>query len=477
MLLHPLHTPLLSPLIRVFRAQYMREIPAHYLGNPYTREKIDVNVIYVANSTLVIPRSPATSFQNFYKSLQRANPTLFQRILSPSGTAKVASGNHMTPIKEITAMNLAGLTLPGDAQLYGWDALEREVSQVGLTPQLFFQGNGLYFNRGSAIYDGENLLAYPDLFLADLLESGMTAQEVERIAVSQESLKRPLLFFLSKASGEMVAYLHQFLPAETYRQGLLRLQAMFQRQGVRSALAASPPLVIPGEDDQPVYLPLQEVLGSYHANDVRHSLYCPYEGAVLLSAELGRAQCLQPKRLAAAVSAMSAEPVTVQLSETLHFIDEANLEAVLNKKGYRGRFAFDSKGKEIGISIYPLEGIYSHLVPFLTRRGVLGLVQTSGTRGNITGNDGPTLRQLSAILQDLNRQPPFDHDPIIAAASGSQGNDVPNLICRSQTGKPGLLVELVPAAVLDESAHPRGMVTTPRVAIALIQGGIAPAPS
>jgi hypothetical protein len=65
----------------------------------------------------------------------------------------------------------------------------------------------------------------------------------------------------------------------------------------------------------------------------------------------------------------------------------------------------------------------------------------------------------------LNAQPPFDRDPIIAAASGSQGNDVPNIVCRGITGKPDLLYELAPEAGLDENPIRRGVVTTPRVGI------------
>lgn len=466
--LHSLDASQLSPDINLFRAQYQREIPPHYQGNALTRSMIDVNIILVSQGMLFTPRSTISSFQGFFYTLRKANPALFQRILSPSGTAKVASGNLTTPIKEIAAMNLAGQTLPGDAQMYGWEALEQEARQTGLRLQLLFQGNGLYFNRGSVLFDGENVLAYPDMFLADWLKMDGDAHAAQRIAVSEPSLKRPLLFFLTNADSGMEAFVHEFLPDETYGQGMARLQDIFRRRGVRSALAASPPLVIPDREGSPLYLTLSEVLGRYHANDVRHSLYCPYECAVLLSPELGRAQCLQPEHLARAVSENDNASVTVQLAETLNYFNRADLKNVLNRKGYAGRFAFKTFAGSDFLSIRPLEGVYSHLVPFLTRGGVFGLLQTSGTRGNITGNDGPTLLQLSAILQDLNCQPPFEYDPIIAAASGSQGNDVPNLVCRSRTGKPGLLVELTPVAALDEKMSLRGVVTTPRVGIATL---------
>ncbi len=251
-----------------------------------------------------------------------------------------------------------------------------------------------------------------------------------------------------------------------------RLLEDFRKRGVRSALAASPPLVVPGEKSEPIYLSLEEILSDYHANDVRHSLYCPYEGAVLLSAELGRAHCLQPERLAAsiseiAISQMAEERVRLRLAETLNFVSVPRLSAILEKKGYAGRYALAAENGRNFLSINPLEGVYSHLLPFLTQQGQFGLIQTSGTRGNITGNDGPTLRQLSAILRDLNAQPPFEDDQIIAAASGSQGNDVPNVVCRGRTGEPDLLYNLACGASLDDNPMPRGTVTTPRVGIAV----------
>jgi hypothetical protein len=466
--LKPLLQSALSPEIQVLQAAYLRKIPAQYLGNPYTQEQVIVNVLLVSNARLVVPKKPQTSFIDFYRQLGREDPALLQRIISPSGTAKSAASNCTSPIKEITGMCLSGFSLPGDAQFYGWSALQNEALNQALHLSLLFQGNGLFYNRGSVLYDGDNLLAYPDMFLADLLTQDLPGQVRERIAVSEPSLKRNLLFFVLTSEGRMQAYVHQFLPTETYRQGMTRLQQSFRDRQVSCAMAASPPLIIPGEHNQPVYLSLEEILGEYHANDVRHALYCPYENAVLLSGELGRAQCLQPALLASSIASQDGEPLRMPLSESLDFHSPQEMAAILDKHGYRGRFSLDMVEDRAVLSIQPLEGVYSHLIPFLTRAGVFGLIQTSGTHGNITGNDGPTLHQLSAILRDLNSQPPFATDPIIAAASGSQGNDVPNIVCRSVGGEPGLLANLVPPASLDDHPIHRGTVTTPRVGIAVL---------
>ncbi len=77
---------------------------------------------------MVAPSTPQTTFQHFFEELKKGHPALFQRILSPSGTAKAASTSHLTPIKEIAGLRLAGLALPGDGQLYGWHALEKEAA-------------------------------------------------------------------------------------------------------------------------------------------------------------------------------------------------------------------------------------------------------------------------------------------------------------------------------------------------------------
>jgi hypothetical protein len=463
----PLDQRALAPGIRLYRAAYHRQIPTHYRENPLTRQQVEINVLLAEGGRLVVPRSPRTSFVNFYRQLGQENPALLRRIISPTGTAKSAADSLVTPIKEITGMRLSGFGLPGDEEMYGWGALQEEAAGQGLRLALLFQGNGLYYNRGSVLFDGEQLLAYPDSLLCDLLESGLPPHSGVQLAVTRGSLQRNMLFFTVRADGGMEPYLHCFSPGETYRQGMVRLRETFRSRGVRCALAASPPLIIPGQQNEPVYLSLEEILRGYHANDVRHTLYCPYEGAVLLSAELGRAQCLQPAQLAASIEAHGAHPLCLTVTETLGYYGVHELGDILERKGYGGRFSIQQVDGKVELAILPLEGVYSHLLPFLTRGGMFGLIQTSGTRGNITGNDGPTLRQLSAILRDLNQQPPFTADPIIAASSGSQGNDVPNVVCRSAEGAPGLLAELAPQAALDDRLHPRGIVTTPRVGIAI----------
>lgn len=466
-------TPEISPAIQVYRGRYARVIPPHYQQNRYIHEWVDINLILVEGGCLVAPSGPRATFQDFYEALELSDPALFQQILSPSGSAKAAATDQATPIKRIAQMTLDGRSLPGDAELYGWYDLERETGQSGFALQLLFQGNGLYFNRGSVIFDGENLHAYPDAYHAEILETTPSLQNRERLAIRENSLIRPLLFFVTGHDGQMWAYFYNFHPEETYREGMRRLANTLRSRRARYALAASPPLVIPDSHYTPHYLARSELLYQFQANDVRHYLYCPYEGVVLLSSELGRAQSLQPGSLTLSISDSPANRVKVRLSETLNFVSIAELRRILDEKGYAGRYHFSqeetlgAKGASDFLHINPLEGVYSHLLPILTQSGRFGLVQTSGTRGNVTGNDGPTLRQLSNILRDLNDQALFAGDPIIAAASGAQGNDVPNIVCRGQSGRAGLLHELSPATRLDDNPAARGAVTTPRVGIAL----------
>lgn len=471
--LERLATPDVSASIQVYRGQYTRAIPPHYQHNRITRAMIDINLVLVEDGCLVAPSGPRATFQDFYEALKGSNPALFQQILSPSGSAKAAASDQETPIKRIAQMTLEGRSLPGDYELYGWRDLEREAGQKGLRLQLLFQGNGLYFNRGSVIFDGERLHAYPDAYHAEILEGNPSLQNRERLAIRENSLTRPLLFFVTGQDGKMWAYFYNFLPAETYRQGMQRLADILRERGARFALAASPPLVIPDTHHAAHFLERSELLYQFQANDVRHYLYCPYEGVVLLSCELGRAQSLQPGSLTLSISDRAINRVKIRLAETLNFVTPTELGHILDEKGYAGRYHFsqekDPTQKETVdfLHINLLEGVYSHLLPFLTQSGRFGLIQTSGTRGNITGNDGPTLRQLSNILRDLNSQALFAGDPIIAAASGGQGNDVPNVVCRGQSGLAGLLHELAPQTRLDDSPALRGTVTTPRVGIAV----------
>ena len=471
--LERLATPEIAASVRVYRGQYARAIPPHYRDNRFTRPTIDINLILVEDGCLVAPSGPQATFQDFYQALKGSDPALFQQILSPSGAAKAAATDQETPIKRIAQMSLDGRSLPGDRELYGWHELEQEAGHKGLRLQILFQGNGLYFNRGSVIFDGESLHAYPDAYHAEILESNPSLQNRERLAIRENSLMRPLLFFVTGHDGKMWATFFNFLPAETYRQGMQRLAETLRKRGARYALAASPPLVIPDIHYDPHFLGRSELLYQFQANDVRHYLYCPYEGVVLLSSELGRAQSLQPGSLTLSISDRAVNRVRVRLSETLNFVSVTELGRILDAKSYAGRYHFSQeedllqKGKADYLHINPLEGVYSHLLPFLTQGGRFGLVQTSGTRGNVTGNDGPTLRQLSNILRDLNQQALFARDPIIAAASGGQGNDVPNIVCRGQSGRTGLLHELAPDARLDDHPSLRGTVTTPRVGIAV----------
>jgi hypothetical protein len=461
-----LYSPQLSPALQVWQAAYRRRIPGHYQDNPLTRAEVRINLILVPGGSLVIPSSPQTNFSAFFARLKQVKPVLFHRILSPSATAKAASTDLFTPIKELTSLRLPEASLPGDPELYGWPALQAESQAKGLSLQLLFQGNGLYFNRGSGFFDGQNLLVYPDLFQAEVLQNIPSSAIHELLGVAETGLKRPLLWLVLHQNGRTAPYLHHFDQSKSYQQGLQQLAESFHLQQVRAALATSPPLVIPNEDGNPKHLPLPEIIATFQANDVRHYLYCPYAGAVLLAAELGRAQCLQPENLARSLSGRREDRIKVRLLETLRFVTLPELSHILEAKGYAGRYHITAEADGTFLHLNPLEGVYSHLVPFVTQNGRLGLLQTSGTRCNITGNDGPTIGQLSAILQDLNTQPPFAGDAIIAAASGSQGNDVPNIVCSSNEDVSGLLHILAPQTALDEICAPRGTVTTPRVGIA-----------
>jgi hypothetical protein len=465
--LHMIETPGLSSQIQAWQARYQRAVPLHYQGNPYIRDQIDLNILFVPGGRLVVPSDLGSNFSRFYEELKVSRPELFYRILMPSGAAKSTSTDNITPIKEIANLCLSGDRLPGDEQLYGWDALDAETTGKGLALQVLFQGNGLYYNRGSVFYDGAQIYAYPDAFLADIYQELPAQLFMERLALDGASLKRPLFFFTTGADGRMGFYRHDFFESESYFQGMQRLGDVFRQRQVQAALAASPPLILPGADGEPVYLELKQVLCQFHANDVRHYLYCPYQGAVLLSAEMGRAQSLQPGELARSISGDADERIHLPLAETLNFVATGRLTRDLGRKSYGGRFELLEKRGELFLAINPLEGVYSHLLVFLTRSGLFGLIQTSGTHGSVTGNDGPTYRQLSAILKDLNQQAPFDTDPMIALVSGSQGNDVPNVVCRGANGAPGMLYELAGETRMDENQRRRGTVTTPRVGLAI----------
>lgn len=470
--LHRVATPELPPGIQVYRAAYTRAIPAHYQSNPITHREIELNLLLVEDGQLFIPQTDRTSFRSFYEELAARDPDLMWKIVSPSGPAKSVSSRHLTPIKEIAQKQYSGYLLPGDGEWYGWADLLAETRMGGYDLQVMFQGNGLYYNRGSVLFDGTRILDYPGSILLRVMESEDDPEVLAQIGLHAEQMNRPLLFLTRAADGKMTPWLHQFLAGETYRQGIERLEAAFREARIQAAISASPPLIIPGPDNQPVYLSLQQALGQYHANDVRHYLYCPYEGAVLLSAELGRAQCLQPRQLAASISGRIEDRVMVRCNETLGHVSPARLAAILDAKGYAQRYSLveipQEGGKEpvYDLMINPLEGVYSHLIVFLTQNGRLGIIQTSGTRGSITGNDGPTFSQLIAILQDVNSHPLFKEDRMVAAFSGSQGNDVPNIVCKNSSGTSGVLFALAPQLGFDQDRPPRGVVTTPRVGIA-----------
>lgn len=462
-----LDTPALPEAVQVYRAAYRRRIPAHYQGNPLTSEFVRLNLILVADGRLVVPDNSQTNFYDFYRQLEENHPDLHRRIISPLGTAKLAAVNEPTPIKRLNDFRLNGWRLPGEPELFGWNALQRQANRAGQQLTLLFQGNGLYFNRGSAFLTHGRLLLEPDRSLRLGFCEDLTLQTAREMGIRGLSIKRPLIFFVQHPGGLVRPLLVRFAKNETYPQGLDRIEKLIGRLEDAVGFAASPPLVLPGSALQPRFLDLESVLTRFHANDVRHYLYCPYEGAVLLYPELSRSQSLHPRRLARSLSGRRRDRVCLPLKETLRYFQVAELKRILENRGYSGRYHFRERNRQVYLYLNPLEGVYSHLLPFATRQGLFGLIQTSGTHRNITGNDGPTFNQLSAILQDINQQPPFNRDPLWLVVTGSQGNDVPNLVAQDRDGQADLLFRLAPTTTLDRHMLPRGRVTTPRMGIAL----------
>lgn len=462
-----LDVPDLPAAVRVYRAAYRRVIPPHYRGNPLTSEFVRLNLILVHGGQLIVPDSPQATFNDLFHHLEQNDPHLHRRIISPVGTARLAAVNEPTPIKRLSEYNLDGWHLPGEPELYGWEALSRQAARSGMDLALIFQGNGLYFNRGSAFLHQGRLLLEPDGSLRLGFCDDLTLSTARQMGIRGRSIKRPLVFFVQHPGGAVRPLIVRFAKRESYPQGLDRIERLLGRLQEAVGFAASPPLVLPGSSPQPRFLDLPAVLARFHANDIRHYLFCPYEGAVLLYPELSRSQSLHPNRLARSLSGQRADRVCLPLKETLLYYQVAELKRILENRGYGGRFHFRERNHQVYLFLNPLEGVYSHLLPFATRQGLFGLIQTSGTHRNITGNDGPTLDQLSAMLADINRQPPFDRDPFWLVVSGSQGNDVPNVVVRDQRGQPDLLYRHAPTTALDRSLLPRGRVTTPRLGIAL----------
>ncbi len=462
----PVDTSGIDAAIQILQATYQRKIPQHYLENPLTSEFVHLNAVLVEGGQLVIPTTLQTTFARFFAELSKTLPELHKRIISPVGTARLAAGNEFTPIKIIASLTLGGVTLPGDRELYGWDGLAREAAEKNLRLVLAFQGNGLYFNRGSAIFSPNQLVFEPDGSLAELFCSTLSVDQAHQMGIRRQSMKRPLPFFVQGDDARVHPSIFNFTQYESYADGLSRLADWLKSQPGSAGFAASPPLLLPHNGGSN-WLTLAEILSGFHANDVRHYLYCPYHGAVLLYPELSRAQSLHPARLTRSLSGQVSDRVCLPLRETLAVIPVAELVQVLNQKGYRGRFHLRESHGQVHLYINPLPGVYSHLLPFVTSSGGFGLLQTSGTHRNITGNDGATIHQLLAILKDIAQQEPFLSDPFQLIVTGAQGNDVSNLILLGKDGVPGLVGDLAPIASLDNDFKARGTVTTPRLGIAL----------
>lgn len=469
--LSPLDTPGLSPDVQVLRAAYRRKIPPHYQGNPLTSEYIRLNVLLVPGGRLLVPEQSPADLSGFYRQLRVSIPDLYRRVISPVGTARLAAMDDFTPIKQITTLELDGQRLPGEAELYGWHDLESQAARQAELLQLTFQSNGLYFNRGSAFYSRDRLLLEPDNSLSDAFCTAVNLENAREMGIRARSMMRPLCFFLQGRQSNVYPFVFRFRAQESYMLNMRRLAGALNASRAALGFSASPPLVLPGKRETPHFLSLQEVLAGYHANDIRHSLYCPYDGVVLLYPELSRAQSLHPHRLARSLSGRRHDRVCLTLVESLLYFSVREIQRILEHKGYAGRFHLREQRRQVYLYLNPLEGVYSHLLPFVTRSGQFGLIQTSGTHRNITGNDGPTINQLREILRDLNVQDPFASDPFMLVVSGSQGNDVPNLVARDWQDLPGLLYQIAPTTSLDRQNVPRGPVTTPRIGLSLLMSG------
>jgi len=465
--LSPLDTPGLQTGLQVLRAVYRRKIPPHYQGNPLTSEYIRLNVLLAPGGRLLVPEEGSAELSDFYRQLRTEKPGLYRQIISPVGTARLVDIERETPIKQITAMELNGQCLPGERELYGWQALEAQAAAQAHSLLLAFQCNGLYFNRGSAFFTRGRLLQEPDRSLSEYYCAHINLKTAREMGIRARSMQRPLCFFLQGSQSAVTPVIFHFRHEVSYQQNMQHLAEQLSAVPDAAGFAASPPLVLPGASGQPHFLSVQEILAGYHANDIRHSLYCPYEGVVLLYPELSRAQSLHPYRLARSLSGRRRDRVCLPLIESLMYFSVAEIRRVLENKGYSGRYHLREHRRQVYLYLNPLEGVYSHLLPFVTRAGVFGLIQTSGTHHHITGNDGPTINQLREILRDLNTQEPFANDPLWLVVSGSQGNDVPNLVARDWQNLPGLLYQIAPTTSLDRRDLPRGQVTTPRIGLGL----------
>ena len=461
-------TPELDPNIIVYQGSWERDLPGHYADNSLTQKKVVINVI-LPNGVAQVPTSQSSNFEKIYLEVAADEPQLYEAALRPGGAIKAAGSESISPIKAL----IRNYPFPGDESHQGWDLLAQEAEERGNTLLLSFQGNGLYFNRGSMFFDGQRIIAHPDMELAEKFASSPSAEEVEQLSIYEANLKSPLSLLATLPDGTMRPHYFEFQDEEPYEKGIRRLEEDLKRSDVQSAFSASPPLVIPDDDSAPQYVSLEKALTTYHASDMRHLLYLPFQGGeAVLFPELARFKSRDGAALAHSLSGKAEDRISFPVKETLVTAQSLDtLAIILDQRGYAGRYEIDEGAGTI--SINPLPGVYSHNVPGVTRSGKFVLLQTSGTHGNITGNDGPTFDQLGEIIQDINSQPPFSEDPIISAFSGSQGNDVPNITALSSSGEPGLLADLAPQTKLPspKPTQPRGKVTTPRIGVVAHKAG------
>ncbi|CAN5190032.1 hypothetical protein BH09PAT2_BH09PAT2_03940 [soil metagenome] len=297
--LEKLHTPELSPEITVWQGTWSRKKPLQYglieNGRKFCQTNVAVNVIQT-NGTLYVPDNTHTTFEGIFDAVRENDPSLFDTLLLPGGTAKSATGDHRSPIKAL----IEDHPFPGEEECEGWDQREVDIQNSGKEQLLGAQLNGQFFNRKSALITSNGrVITEPDASLAEKFAAGMSHEEQVKYGINEESLKRPLLFMVTMSTGEMKPLIFSFTPEETYAEGIARLEEEIKNEHIVSGVAGSPPLVIPDSEGNPQYLTMADALTTYAANDTRHYLYSPYKGSSLLFPEISRMQGTDPSQLVA----------------------------------------------------------------------------------------------------------------------------------------------------------------------------------
>ncbi len=448
-----LSTPELPPALSVSRFTFPRKLPVHYQDDVLIGKNTNaafINILQVKDSILVIPADDQSNFKGFMDRLRREKPDLAKQMVSPGGTAKSVANSTDSPIKVLTKTEFDGVHLPGDEELYGWNTLRDSIRDESSDLVLQFQGNNLYFNYGSVFFDGETVYAPQE----EWRDSGFDHEQ-------------PMI--MQTTDGKFKPFIFKYAPDESFSQNSERLKNELIASGAKAAFGASPPFVIPDAHGEPIYLDIAKGL-KYPANDVRHYIFCPYLDGPFMFPELSRLQGTDPDLLTKSLSGNVEDRVMIRLDESLQLLGNnmRNIRNFLDRVGYKNRYEIYKTKTGISLLINLLEGVYSHIIPAIRRNGEFEILQTSGTIGNISGRDGLTYNQSAAMIRELNDTDRYKDNPIIMAFSGSQGNDVPNIVVKGADEQIGLLEEIAPKTSLsDVKSKPRGRVTTPRMGLAV----------